>query len=358
MPRMRLVDDRAVVLAALVDQLDDMEPARAAQHGRHLARLHVPHLLGEYSRQPRAGPPAQVASAQGVAGVGESGGDLPELTAAPDLPERLLGAATPGLDLVGAGLFGHQHEDVRELVFGIAGILRLDCRQIMIDFSVAHGQPALDLAFAQALHHELTADVVAILRIGNFFRRQRLLEILRRQLVVLGDALDRALDLRVVDTQARFLRELHQRPLGDQALEHLLLEYVRRRGLHVLLLHLREHDTSGVVHLVLRNRLVVHDRDDAVDRSAPGVARIARCAPAVPAALAGRAQAPRSRSTRARRESKRDLAPTSSSEPKTSGSNWPPCRRPAAALDRSPSNSRKRCAGEHRPDSCQGGRDR
>ena len=131
---------------------------------------------------------------------------------------------------------------MRELVFGVSGFLRFQRRQVMIDFGVADGQRALDLALAQALDDDFVADVFTILGVVYFFLCELLAEFFGRHLVVLGDALYRALDLRVVDAQAGFLRILHQRPLGDDALEHLFIENIGGRRLDVLLFHLRQHD--------------------------------------------------------------------------------------------------------------------
>ena len=67
---------------------------------------------------------------------------------------------------------------------------------------------------------------------GMLLALEHLAELVGRQLVLLRDAQDRALDHRVVDADARFLGELQQRALGDQALQHLLVEHVggRRRA--------------------------------------------------------------------------------------------------------------------------------
>ena len=73
---------------------------------------------------------------------------------------------------------------------------------------------------------------------------------------------DRALDRRVVDAHAGFLGELHQRALGDHPLEHLLLEHVGwgRRDLRLPELH--QHGRRCSFSVVLRDRLVVDDRND------------------------------------------------------------------------------------------------
>jgi hypothetical protein len=143
-------------------------------------------------------------------------------------------------------------------------------RQILIDRGVGYRHFAVDLAFAQALHDYLVADVVAILGIRNVLLRQRLAELLGRKLVVLSDALNRALDLAIVDLDTALLGLLQQRALGDQALEHLFVEHVGRRRLHFLLPQLLLHDPPCVVELVLGQGLVIDDSDDAVDATTVG----------------------------------------------------------------------------------------
>ncbi len=95
-----------------------------------------------------------------------------------------------------------------------------------------------------------------------------LAELVGRQLVVLRDAQDGALDLRVVDANAVLLGELQDRTLGDDPVEQLLVEHVGGRRRHVLRLHLRENGPLLVVDVELRHRLVVDDGDDAVEEHA------------------------------------------------------------------------------------------
>jgi hypothetical protein len=116
------------------------------------------------------------------------------------------------------------------------------------------------------LHRDLVADVVAVLGERDAFTLDRLAEVVVGQLVVLGDARQRALDLRVVDADAGLLRVLQQHALGDEPLEQLLLEHVGRGRRDVGGFHLAQHDALLLVDVVLRERLVVDDRDDAVDR--------------------------------------------------------------------------------------------
>ena len=107
-------------------------------------------------------------------------------------------------------------------------------------------------------------NVLAIPGIVDVLLRQRLAKIFCGKLVLLRDTQDRALDHRIVDFNAVFLGELKQRTLGHHALEYLLVENVLRRRLHVLLLELLQHDTFGVVEIVLGDGLVVDHGDHPV----------------------------------------------------------------------------------------------
>ena len=118
------------------------------------------------------------------------------------------------------------------------------------------------------------------------------------------DARERALDLRVVDANAGFLRVLQEHALGDEPLEQLLFEDVGRRRRDVRGLHLAQHDALLLVDVVLRQRLVVDDGDHAVDRDHAVERRAAagrRRAPAPARCRAARRRAPSPARARRRR---------------------------------------------------------
>ncbi len=156
---------------------------------------------------------------------------------------------------------------MREIVFRLAPGLRLDGGEIVVHFGVAHRDLLVYFALAQPLHQDFVAHVFAVLAVGNIVLGQCLMQPIERQLVVLGNPLNRAVDHRVIDLDAVFLRELHQRTLGDQAFEHLLVEDIGARLLHLLLLQLLQDDAFGVVELVLRDGLVIDHGNDAVQRN-------------------------------------------------------------------------------------------
>ena len=150
-------------------------------------------------------------------------------------------------------------------ILGLAGVLRLERRQILVDLRIGHLDLAVDLALAQALHDHLVADIFAILRVRDILALQGLAELIGGKLVLLRDTLDAALDECIVDLDPLLLRLLQQRTLRDQALEHLLVEDVGRRRLDLLLPQLLLHHAPRVVELILGQRLVVDDGDDSID---------------------------------------------------------------------------------------------
>ena len=264
-PHVRLIDQRLVVMTAAVDQLDNMKSGGAAQHRRHVARLHCADGFREHRRQTRPGTPAEIAAGQRVARIGKPCGDLPEVRAVADILQRLFGAAPLGLDLLRARLLRNQDEDMCETVFRFSSKLRLGRGEVIFDLGIAHRDAGIDLALAQPLHDDLAAHVLAVPDVRDPVSGERLAKPVERELVVFGDALDCALDLGVVDLDAAVLGVLQQGTFGDQALEHLLIEDVGRRLLHILLFQLLHDDAFGVVELVLRDGLVVDHRDDAID---------------------------------------------------------------------------------------------
>jgi hypothetical protein len=154
---------------------------------------------------------------------------------------------------------------VRDAVLRFAGVLRFQRCQVLIDLGVRDLDLAVDFTLTKALDDHLVADVVAIFGIRNVFLRQQLAEFLGRELVLRRDALNCPLDLAVVDLYAVLLGLLQQRALGNQSFQHLLVEHVGGGRLDLLLLQLLLHDSPRVVELVLRHRLVVDDRDHAID---------------------------------------------------------------------------------------------
>ena len=157
---------------------------------------------------------------------------LPPLTCG----QRFLRAAPARLDLVGRRLLGHAHHDVRELVLVLAAGLRRDRREIVVDFGLRHLHACCrPRARAAAGSSPRGGCPRGTWRTRPSRGRARWRNSLRRDLVLLRDAQDRALDHLVVDAHAVFLGELQERAIDDEALEHLRLEHVVRRRPHVVL---------------------------------------------------------------------------------------------------------------------------
>ncbi len=181
------------------------------------------------------------------------------------LGERLLDARASLLDALGARLLGDAHQDVREVVLGALRRGVLHVLEEELDLAVAHLDPVVDLALAQAREQHLLAHVAAEGVEGEAVALERGAELRHGHLVVLGDALHRALELQLVDADAAVTRHLRLRLVEDQPLEHLPLQHraLGRRDAAAPQVALGEAD--GVVELRKRDHFLVDDRDDAVD---------------------------------------------------------------------------------------------
>ena len=151
------VDDLLVV-RALLDQLDDVEAAAAAQHLRDLTRLHAFGEVGEGLGHFVETPPAQVAAVERVLRVGIADCRGGEIHAAVDLLLHVVGLVLRLLDLLGAGAFGHADQDMRQMHF--AGLQAVAGEQD-VDFGVGDVDLVLHHALAQALHQQLVAQRLA-----------------------------------------------------------------------------------------------------------------------------------------------------------------------------------------------------
>src|SRR5689334_7171045 len=251
-------------LAALLEQLHDVEAVGAAQDVAHVVGLHLVERLEEERGQARRGAPAEVAALERVGRIRIGRGDLREVGAAAQLRERGHRAAAARLDLLWRGLRRHQHEDVREAILRFARSLARLARDLGVHLGIGHDDVVLDFTLAQPRHQHLVADVVAEALVLDVVALERGAEVRHRQVVLLRDALDGAVEGRVVDLDARLLRHLHLHEVVDHALEDLARERVRGRDLAALARELAHDQVHAVVQVVLRDHLVVHDRDDAV----------------------------------------------------------------------------------------------
>ena len=135
---MRLVDDRRLVAAALVEQLHDVEAGRAAQHRRRrrpasCLRTDSANTVGSRAgaRQPRLPPWSRVGR------VGERRRDLREIGTAADLPQRFFGAAARRVDLVGVACSGTRTSTCAIWYSFSPPACACDRREIEVDLGVA-----------------------------------------------------------------------------------------------------------------------------------------------------------------------------------------------------------------------------
>ena len=251
--------------AAPLVQPEDVEAVRAAQDVAHLAWLHGLQRVVENRRQALARAPAHGAALQRIRGFRKRRGDLAEIRAFRELSERLLGARAPRLHLLGARVLRHDDEDVRKIDFVAAHLLVGRRREQRVDLAFGDDDLVVDFALAQPRHDDLVADVLAELRVRHAVALERVAQPCTRDLVLLGDAADRALELGIVDAHPRFLRELELDPVADHALEELALDDRLGGGGGALLGELLHGETRARLELARGDRLVVHDGDDAVE---------------------------------------------------------------------------------------------
>jgi hypothetical protein len=240
----------------------------AAQRLADLARLHLLQHRGEKLGQPLVRPPAEVAALERVRGVGIARRDPGEIAAPARLGERLLRLRARLLDALGARTLRHPHEDVRHVVLRALGIC-LELLEEQIDLAVVHLDLVLDFALAEPREQNLLAQVLAPGVERDVVALEGAAEIGQRHLVVLRDALDRAVELEVVDPDAGVARLLQLRLVEHQPLEDLPLEHRARRRRGSLAVQLALGGGDRGVQLGERDHFLVHHRHDAVDERRP-----------------------------------------------------------------------------------------
>ncbi len=138
--------------------------------------------------------------------------------------------------------------------------------ELGLHFRVGHDDRVLHLPLAQPGEDELVSHVLAKPGVADAVALERLAEGGHRQVVVVGDALDRLLDRGVVHAHAGLLGELHLHEVVDHALEDLALQRLGRRHLAAGVAQLPGDEPRALRELVGRDDLVVHDGHDSVDR--------------------------------------------------------------------------------------------
>ena len=187
--------------------------------------------LDEKLGQPVVAAPAEGAALQRVGRVGIAGGDAgaksaPPLASASAFSAR---ARAPPRCCSGLACSGTRTRMCARLYSSrVAGARLQLARGIGVDLAVAH----LDLVRRPRARAGASAGSGRAGPRGSVRTRRRRARARSRKsasvmLVVLGDALHRAVELQLVDAHAGFRAELQLRLVDDQALEHLALEHSR-----------------------------------------------------------------------------------------------------------------------------------
>ena len=268
---------------ALADQLEQVKAGVAAHHRGDLARRQLDERLGEQRRQAVRVAPADFATLERVRRVRISGGDLGEIGAGAQLARHFVGARLAGGDLLGRGVFGNSHHDLRDVHFDLVGNGGLLGGQISVDFGVGNLDLVVDFMLAQALHHHFVADLFAESGVRHAFLFHLVAHLLQRHLLLLGDAADRAVEFLIADLDAHFLGQLLLRALDDHRLKYLALQVGgggnRRAGrLHACFD--RAHPRGN---FIFRDDVVVDHHRDRID----DVGRTGRWRPGAAGRLSG-----------------------------------------------------------------------
>ena len=118
-----------------------------------------------------------------------------------------------------------------------------------IDLAFGDLHLVVHLALPQPRHDHLLAHVVAEGIESHAILLERLAEVGQRQLVRLRDALDRSIDLYLVDAKPGLARHLQLGLVEDQPLEHLALEHRPVRSGRALAGQLALRHSHGLVQL-------------------------------------------------------------------------------------------------------------
>ena len=165
------------------------------------------------------------------------------------------------------------------LMLGVAPGLGAALGDLGVDLRVVDDDARGDLALARALDHDLVAQLGAKARQVQAILAQPLDQLRQRQLVLRGDALDRAVEVGVVDAPAGVAGVGDDHALLDQRVQRLPAQQLRARP------RLAGAGGGGeqVVHSALQlaggHQLLVDHRDDVVPsaRRRVAAARLRRC---------------------------------------------------------------------------------
>src|SRR5258706_418817 len=257
MTHMRLFHEQRRAGAAQLEELEQVESGGASKHTADVSGLQGRQGLDIQLREPLLTAQTDHASLKRIRRIGVGGGDLSELSAVLEPPDRLLGAGTPRFQLLRGGLLGYPDQNVRDVVLGCNVFSFALLEDQILDLTLADGDLGGDLAVPQAIHQDLIAQLfpkpVEIDRVAL----ERLPEFCQRELVPLGDPADGTIELQIVHAHPGFPRILQLDFFDNEALQHLALDLAaigkgRSSALQVL-----PHPIHPLRHPVLRDHLFV-----------------------------------------------------------------------------------------------------
>jgi len=262
-----LVDrGRRHAAVTLLDELQHMETG-AGTHGHQAPHRQVAAGLDEQGRVTVGGTQPELAAASAVRRIREFARQRREVLAGTRPVDHALRARLGRSHLLGACVLGQGQQHVREIDRRRQGPLQLLLvAQVLVDLELRHPHLLVDVAFPQAGQHELFTQLLAELGPVDAVSCQALVHLRHIDQVLACDVQFGLVHRRLLDAQAGFTRMVQLRALVDQALERACRQ-LGHAGQRLLRLGQLACQALGfLTHLVVGDRIRVHDGDDVVGR--------------------------------------------------------------------------------------------
>ena len=279
--------DHLAFASALLDELHEMETARAADGLADVSDLELQDGVGEDGGERGGLSPPEVAPFERLLPVGMGHRHVREVRSGPQLAEHALGPCPRPRDLLGRRAVGNRDQDVPDAKSMPVrlGAATLHHGEIVVDIALRDIDLVLDPEFAHIRDHDFVPDLFAKLREVVAVAFQGVPELAQREFVLLREAEQRLVEPLVVDAYGGIARELELEPDQDQPFEHASAQRAGRRGSRAGLTKLLARPFQMGFQLARSDDVVIDDGDDAIeigaeralDREARG-ARPADCA--------------------------------------------------------------------------------
>ena len=244
-----------------------MKAAGSAHRLAHVARFHLGHEVEDELRHLRAFAPPELTTVQCGLTVRIGDGELTEIFAFLGAVGQVLGLLADVIELLRGGRRRQRQQDMRHVEFVVGRRILLPL-QVLVQFMRRHGDVSDDVSLPKRAQGQLFAHGLAILLVVHALGFERRGQLIERDLVALGDFLQRTIQLFVGNGEPHPLGSLRLNFLQNQSIEHLLPKDALGRQLDFLFLQAFGHRIHLRVQLALQDQAVVDHGGDAVEHFA------------------------------------------------------------------------------------------